>query len=115
VPPRAVVPARLRAEGYEETGAHLARLGRLAWSEEQSEPVALIPVPGGTVEILGSDQLDLEATSRRVAALRAKLEAEIKRSEGKLANEGFVAKAPAAVVQEERDKLARLHAELEAL
>ena len=44
-----------------------------------------------------------------------RLEAEIERAEGKLANEGFVAKAPAQVVDAERDKLARLQAELEAL
>ena len=33
----------------------------------------------------------------------------------KLSNEGFVAKAPPDVVQAERDKLARLQAELDAL
>ena len=35
--------------------------------------------------------------------------------QGKLANAGFVAKAPAAVVTGEREKLARLQGELEAL
>jgi valyl-tRNA synthetase len=37
------------------------------------------------------------------------------RAQRKLANQGFVAKAPPAVVQGERDKLKRLGAELEAL
>ena len=36
-------------------------------------------------------------------------------AEGKLGNHGFVAKAPAQVVDGERAKLARLQAELEAL
>ena len=40
---------------------------------------------------------------------------EIERAERKLANEGFVAKAPAAVVDAERAKLDGLRAELEAL
>ena len=40
------------------------------------------------------------------------LQAEIKRAEGKLANQGFVAKAPEAVVAAEREKLERLKAEL---
>ena len=48
-------------------------------------------------------------------ARRATLESEIARAEGKLANDGFVKKAPAEVVQGERDKLARLQEELASL
>ena len=74
-----------------------------------------MPVPGGAVEILPSDDVDLEGAERRLAARRAKLEAEIERAEQKLGNQGFVAKAPPEVVQAERDKLERLRAELDAL
>ena len=42
----------------------------------------------------------------------AALEAEIARAEGKLANEGFVKKAPPEVVEREREKLERFRAEL---
>jgi valyl-tRNA synthetase len=113
----ATVPARLAAEGYEETGEHLARLARMAWAggPDGAEPVATVPVPGGTVEILPSDDVDLEGAQRRLAARRAKLEAEIERAERKLGNQGFVDKAPAEVVAAEREKLARLRAELESL
>jgi valyl-tRNA synthetase len=113
----ATVPARLAAEGYEETGEHVARLARLAWAAEPdgAEPVATVAVPGGTVEILPSDDVDVEGAQRRLAARRAKLEAEIERAERKLSNRGFVDKAPPEVVQAERDKLTRLKAELEAL
>jgi valyl-tRNA synthetase len=113
----ATVPARLAAEGYEETGEHLARLARVSWAPEPdgAEPVATVPVPGGAVEILPSDDVDVEGAQRRLAAARAKLEAEIERAERKLANAGFVDKAPPEVVQAERDKLERLRAELEAL
>ena len=107
----ATVPARLAAEGYEETGEHVARLARLAFTEDGAEPVASVPVPGGTVEILPSDDVDVEGVERRLAARRAKLEAEIERAERKLANQGFVAKAPPEVVQAERDKLERLRVE----
>ena len=65
--------------------------------------------------MLASDAVDTEAEAKRAAAERTRLEGEIKRAEGKLANQGFVAKAPAQVVDAERDKLARLQAELEAL
>jgi valyl-tRNA synthetase len=113
----ATVPARLAAEGYEETGEHLARLARIAWAAgpDGAEPVASVPVPGGTVEILPSDDVDLEGAERRLAARRAKLEAEIERAQRKLGNQGFVDKAPPDVVQAERDKLERLRAELESL
>jgi valyl-tRNA synthetase len=110
----ATVPARLAAEGYEETGEHLARLARLAFTSDGAEPVASVPVPGGAVEILPSDDVDLEGAQRRLAARRAKLESEIERAERKLGNQGFVAKAPPEVVEAEREKLARLRAELEA-
>ena len=111
----ATVPARLAAEGYEETGEHLARLARLAFTSDGAEPVATVPVPGGAVEILPSEDVDAEGAQRRLAARRAKLEAEIERAERKLGNEGFVAKAPPEVVEAERDKLERLRADLEAL
>jgi valyl-tRNA synthetase len=42
----------------------------------------------------------------RLAKDVAKLEAEIERIEGKLANEGFVARAPEAVVTKERERMA---------
>jgi valyl-tRNA synthetase len=108
----ATVPARLAAEGYGETGEHLARLARLAFTSDGAEPVASVPVPGGAIEILPSEDVDLEGAERRVAARRAKLEAEIERAERKLANQGFVTKAPPDVVQAEREKLAGLRAEL---
>ena len=50
-----------------------------------------------------------------VVASKDELDQEIIRAEGKLANEKFVARAPAAVVQGERDKLARLREERESL
>jgi valyl-tRNA synthetase len=125
VRPGATLPARLAADGYEETADHLARMGKVeltastpsADSDEPNPPdvIASIPIPGGTIEILASEQVDVGAADRKRAAARTKLEKEVDRSERKLANPGFVAKAPAEVVQAERDKVARLQAELAAL
>jgi valyl-tRNA synthetase len=103
------------AEGYEQTAEHVARLARLELSADGAAPVATVPIPGGTVEILPAEDVDVEAAARKLAARRAKLEAEIARAEGKLANPGFVSNAPADVVQAERDKLQRLRDELDAL
>jgi valyl-tRNA synthetase len=115
--PGARVPARLDAEGYERVAAHVARLARFEFSEDHdsAEPVATVGIPGGSVHVLPSDAVDLEAEKRRAAERLEFLRKEIARAEGKLANEGFVAKAPAAVVQAERDKLARLQKELDEL
>jgi valyl-tRNA synthetase len=109
------VPARLEADGYERVAAHVARLARFEFSENGDEPVATVGVPGGNVAVLASDAVDLEAERRRAGERADKVRAEIKRAEGKLANQGFVAKAPAAVVQAERDKLDRLRRELDEL
>ena len=107
--------ARLDAGGYDRTADAVARLARVEWTENGAAGIATVPVPGGNVAVLASDAVDTEAEARRAAAERDRLESEIRRAEGKLANAGFVAKAPPPVVQAERDKLERLQAELEAL
>jgi len=109
------LPARLAAEGYEDTSEHLARMARLSLTSDGAAPAASVPIPGGAIELLPSPDLDLGAAERKRAARRAALEQEVERLERKLANDGFVTKAPAHVVQAERDKLVRLREELQAL
>ena len=114
----AIVPGVLRASGYEDTAARVAGLARFAFSGDGGggeAPVATIAIPGGAVDVLPSDAVDLGAARQRLAQAREKLEGEIRRATGKLANERFVAKAPPEVVAAERDKLERLRAELAAL
>ena len=65
--------------------------------------------------MLASGDVDLGAAERRLERQRETLRSEIERAERKLSNEGFVAKAPPAVVDGERAKLERLRAELESL
>ncbi len=113
----AMLPARIAAAGYEPVAEIVGRLARLTvnGADAAQEPVATVTVPGGVVEILPGGALDAEAAAKRREAELARLDAEIARAEKKLANEGFVAKAPAQVVQAEREKLERLRAEREAL
>jgi valyl-tRNA synthetase len=116
VKPGATVAARLDASGYDATLDHIARLARLSLNgAAEGEPVATIPIPGGTIQILPSAELDLGGAQRRSEQRRRKLQDEVDRAEAKLANDGFVAKAPPRVVQAERDKLDRLRTELDAL
>jgi valyl-tRNA synthetase len=112
------VAARLKAEGYGATLDAVARMARLDLDPATNgggRPVATVSIPGGLVEVLSEEGLDLQAAERRRAAARAKLEHEIGRLESKLAKPGFAERAPAAVVAGEREKLQRLRAELEAL
>jgi valyl-tRNA synthetase len=115
--PGLIVPARLNAKGYETTAASVARLARLEFSCAADGPAAVVSVrvPGGVLEVLSEEGLDLQAAERRRAGARERLEAEIERVRAKLANERFVAKAPEAVVEGERTKLAHLEAELGAV
>ena len=114
--PSTVIPARIHTNGrYGECVPHIARLARLEWVERDEDPVEAFASPVGTVELLASEGVDLEAAERRRAARREVLQGEIARAEGKLANEKFVARAPEHVVTAEREKLARLRAELEEL
>jgi valyl-tRNA synthetase len=111
----AMLPARLAAVGYEDTHEHLARLARLSFEPDGGDPVAAVPVPGGTVELLPTPDVDLGAAERKRAARRSKLEREIGALEAKLSNRSFVEKAPVEIVDKARSDLERLRAEREAL
>jgi valyl-tRNA synthetase len=109
------ITARIAAGGYDETAEHISRLARVDFSGDGGEPVATVPVPGGAIEVLGGQELDLGAAERKLEERRAKRAGEIERAERKLANQGFVAKAPEEVVRAEREKLERLREELDSL
>jgi len=74
-----------------------------------------VPFAGGAVEIRAGALVDPVEEARKREAERARLGGEIARAEGKLANEGFVAKAPEHLVAAERGKLERLRRELDSL
>ena len=68
-----------------------------------------------TIYLPLSDLVDTEKERARLEGEAKKLEGEIARLVGKLSNEGFVAKAPAAVVDAERAKLAKYQENLEGV
>jgi valyl-tRNA synthetase len=104
--PSAAIRGQLAADGFGTLRDQVGRLARFEWAETaDGDVIAAVPVPGGAVQVLPSDAFDPEEARARVEKKRAALAKEIERGEKKLANEQFVAKAPAAVVEEERRKL----------
>jgi valyl-tRNA synthetase len=114
VAPSAGLRGRLTADGYDGVEEQLARLGRIELGGDE-ESVASLAIPGGSIEMYTSDAFDPAEIEAKKAARAKELEGEIARVNGKLGNEQFVSKAPAAVVEAEREKLARFEAELAAL
>ncbi|HBQ63375.1 MAG TPA: hypothetical protein DD727_00295, partial [Clostridiales bacterium] len=64
-------------------------------------------VPGVEIYIPLEEMIDLAKERERLTRERDQLENEIRRAEARLANAGFVSKAPPAVVEEEKAKKAR--------
>ena len=60
-------------------------------------------------------EIDVAAETERLAKEIKRLEAELAKAQGKLANESFVARAPAAVVAQENQRIADFSAALERL
>lgn len=91
----------------------LSRMARLSIVGDDREAVATVPAGSVVIELLTG--VDAAEVAAKAAAERERLQGEIARIDKKLANEGFVAKAPAEVVDAERAKRARYEAELQAL
>ena len=69
----------------------------------------------GTIYVAMDGLIDKEAEIKRLEAELKKLAGEVKRAEGKLSNEKFTAKAPTALVEDERAKLTDYKAKFETV
>ena len=117
------VPNSRKATAYvvcedEQLGSGLAMLSNAAQNmaalnklvlqkttEGIAEDAVSIVVPDATVYLPLEELIDFEQEIERLTKEEARLTKEIARSNGMLNNEKFVSKAPAAKVQEEREKL----------
>ncbi|MEN9938579.1 MAG: hypothetical protein RLZZ387_5158 [Chloroflexota bacterium] len=127
VEPARIIPATVlageRAALIDGQRALIARLARVA--DDQLAVVASLDAkPEGAAALVVQDVevflplvglIDLEAERARLRKELDAAEVDIARREGRLANEGFVAKAPEAVVRRERDGLAAVRATAERL
>jgi valyl-tRNA synthetase len=108
VPVKSVLSGRIDGEPPHE---FVGRLARFEFSTDGGDPVASI----GPVQVLATGDIDADTVRKRIEARRSELQAEVERGEKKLANKGFVDKAPEEVVEEERQKLEAYRAEFEEL
>ena len=93
-----------------------AQLGEVAVGETAAEPPPnASAIAAGGVKLYVLDIIDREAELDRLTKQADTLRRGIAGIEGKLGNEHFVAKAPPAVVQGERDRLVNLQTDLAAV
>ena len=93
-------------EDYFYALASASEVSFLAADAPDPENVVTGALAGAAVYLPLAGLIDVEKETARLTKERENLEKEIKRLTGKLSNEGFTSKAPAAVVEAEREKLA---------
>ncbi|GLK57581.1 valyl-tRNA synthetase [Methylopila capsulata] len=97
---------RARAERAAPTLARIARVSSVSFADSPPEAAIQLIVRGCVVAVPLEGVVDIAAEKDRLAKEKAKTQGEIKRIDGKLGNESFVARAPEEVVEAEREKRA---------
>ena len=104
----------------EVLGPALSRLAKLSTLRSAGDDEALPPTISaiaGKLDVMVSMKgvIDIDRELERIETDIAKQQAELSRLESKLSNENFVARAPAAVVEKEREKLSAVTAAIDTL
>ncbi|MBQ1571083.1 MAG: class I tRNA ligase family protein, partial [Clostridiales bacterium] len=94
-------------EGFLERLASVSSLETRQSKEGIPSTAVTAVFGGGEIYIPLEDLIDIAKELERLDKEKTRLDGEIKRLNGKLSNESFVSKAPAAVVEQERAKLAK--------
>ena len=94
--------------------AALARMSEVRAGDVLSASDAPVKIVGA-FQLMLEVKIDIAAERERLSKERLRLEGERTKSEAKLANAGFVDRAPAPVVQQERERLAGFTSNIEQL
>jgi valyl-tRNA synthetase len=100
--------AALRAGArYIQKLANITEITFIKDKNDLPEDVMSAVIEGAELFIPSDELLDYEQELARLRKEQEKLQLEVSRVKGKLANEGFVAKAPAKVIDEEKEKMSK--------
>ena len=91
--------------------ARLARLSECAVADHAPEGSVTVPMEDCTINLPLAGVIDVAAERARLTKARAKADKEASGIAKKLSNEAFLAKAPDAVVEEQRERLSAAEAE----
>ncbi|MBV8659219.1 MAG: valine--tRNA ligase [Burkholderiales bacterium] len=119
IAPSQKVPLYLEGDAADliDFGPYLVLLGRLS----EVKTVAQLPAEDAPVQVVGTTRLmlhveiDRDAERARLTKEIARLDGEVAKATAKLANPAFADKAPAAVVEQERKRLADFGATVEKM
>ncbi len=92
---------------YFVTLASVSEIELVNKKDDLPEDAVSTVIDGAELFIPLEDLVDFEKEIERLEKEKSKLEGEIKRVVGKLSNEGFISKAPAKLVEEEKQKQAK--------
>ena len=94
------------AEDHIKTQANVSEVTYIDSKDQVPGEAMSDAMPGVEIYVPLDDLMDYKAEYERLLSEKKRLEGEVARIEGKLSNQGFVAKAPEKIVNAEREKLA---------
>ena len=100
----------LQVEGFDLSDSDksiLLRMTKLVVVDSIDDETIVRPISAGKISFKMSEVVNKQEELEKIAKELSRLEGEIKRSTNILSNEKFLAKAPEAKVNEEKDKLAK--------
>jgi valyl-tRNA synthetase len=100
---------KARMEGFAAYVQSLGKLSEVQIVDALPESPAAVSIVG-TTKLMLKVEIDVAAERERLSKEIARIEGEIAKCNGKLGNESFVARAPAAVVEQEKERLANFTA-----
>ena len=89
----------------EAMSAIIMKLAKAQWQDTLEGDLTVEAIQGGSLYIPSSELSNPEEEIKKLEAEIDRLKSEIARSTGILSNEGFIAKAPAAKIENEKQKL----------